>query len=81
MKDKKVWTDPQIKALKPKVERYEKYIVKGGLGIRVTPAGVKSWVYRYKIDGKTERLTIGHYPAMSLAKANMRFLELSEQKR
>src|SRR5580704_13603024 len=78
---KKTWTDPQIKALKPESKRYEKYIVKGGLGIRVTPAGVKTWIYRYKIDGKTEKLTIGHYPTMSLANANMRFLELSNQRR
>ena len=78
---KKAWTDAQIKGLKPKSTRYEKYIIKGGLGIRITPAGVKTWVYRYKIDGKTEKLTIGHYPIMGLAEANMRFLELSNQRR
>jgi integrase len=78
---KKTWTDAQIKGLKPELKRYEKYIIKGGLGIRVTPAGVKTWIYRYKIDGKTEKLTIGHYPTMTLANANMRFLELSDQRR
>ena len=80
-KKKNSWTDPQIKALKPKAERYEKYIVSGGLGIRIAPTGAKTWIYRYKIDGKTEKLTIGHYPTMSLASANMRFLELSNQRR
>lgn len=49
--------------------------------LRVTPAGVKTWVYRYKIDGKTEKLTIGHYPKMGLHDANVRFLELSNQRR
>lgn len=78
---KKTWTDAQIKGLEPELKRYEKYIVSGGLGIRVTPAGVKTWIYRYKIDGKTEKLTIGHYPTMSLATANIRFLELSNQRR
>lgn len=78
---KKTWTDAQIKGLKPESTRYEKYIIKGGLGIRVTPAGVKTWIYRYKIDGKTEKLTIGHYPNMSLHDANVRFLELSNQRR
>ena len=78
---KKTWTDAQIKGLKAESTRYEKYIIKGGLGIRVTPAGVKTWIYRYKIDGKTEKLTIGHYPNMSLHDANVRFLELSNQRR
>jgi len=78
---KKSWTDAQIKALKPEAKRYEKYIVNGGLGLRVSPAGVKTWIYRYKINGKTERLTIGHYPTMGLNSANMRFLELSHQRR
>ena len=40
---KKTWTDVQIKALKPEEKRYERYIIKGGLGIRVTPSGVKTW--------------------------------------
>jgi integrase len=78
---KKTWTDAQIKGLKPKSTRYETYIIKGGLGLRVTPAGVKTWIYRYKIDGKTEKLTIGHYPNMKLHDANVRFLELSNQRR
>ncbi len=78
---KKTWTDAQIKGLKPKATRYEQSIIKGGLAIRVTPAGVKTWVYRYKIDGKTEKLTIGHYPKMGLHDANVRFLELSNQRR
>lgn len=78
---KKAWTDAQIKALKPKETRYETYIIKGGLGIRVTPSGVKTWIYRYKIDGKTEKLTIGHYPPMSLHDANVEFLRLSHQRR
>jgi hypothetical protein len=78
---KKTWTDAQIKGLKPKAARYEQSIIKGGLAIRVTPAGVKTWVYRYKIDGKTEKLTIGHYPKMGLHDANIRFLELSNQRR
>lgn len=78
---KKTWTDAQIKALKPEEKRYEKYIIKGGLGIRVTPSGVKTWIYRYKIDGKTEKLTIGHYPTMGLHDANVEFLRLSHQRR
>jgi integrase len=78
---KKTWTDAQIKGLKAKETRYEQSIIKGGLWIRVTPNGVKTWIYRYKIEGKTEKLTIGHYPPMGLHDANVEFLRLSHQRR
>lgn len=70
------FTDTYIKALKPKTARYEVY-EGGGFGIRVAPTGVKTWIYRYKIDGITEKLTLGHYPNLSLANAKKRFIELS----
>ena len=75
-----VFTNTYIKALKPLDKRYEKY-EGGGFGIRVTPNNIKSWIYRYKINGKTDKLTLGHYPAMSLANAKKRFIELSELRR
>ncbi|KTD36530.1 integrase [Legionella nautarum] len=71
-----IFTDTYIKGLKPKANRYEEY-EGGGFGIRVTPKGVKSWIYRYKIADKTDKITLGHYPTMSLANAKKRFLELS----
>lgn len=70
------FTNTYINALKPSTKRYEEY-EGGGFGIRVTPNGVKTWVYRYKINGKTDKLTLGHYPTMSLANAKKRFMELS----
>lgn len=70
------FTDTYIKGLKPSIKRYEEY-EGGGFGIRVTPNGVKTWIYRYKINGKTDKLTIGHYPTISLANAKKRFTELS----
>ncbi len=70
------FTDTYIKGLKPSIKRYEEY-EGGGFGIRVTPNGVKTWIYRYKINGKTDKLTIGHYPTVSLANAKKRFTELS----
>jgi integrase len=45
------------------------------------PNGVKTWIYRYKIDGKTDKLTLGHYPTLSLANAKKRFAELSGLRR
>lgn len=74
------FTDTYIKALKQTTKRYEEY-EGGGFGIRVAHTGVKTWIYRYKIDGKTDKLTLGHYPTMSLAKARERFVELSGLRR
>lgn len=74
------FTDTYIKGMKPKASRYEEY-EGGGFGIRVTTNGIKSWIYRYKIADKTDRITLGHYPAMSLASAKKRFIELSELRR
>jgi len=56
------FTDTYIKALKTRTARYEIY-EGGGFGIRVTPTGVKTWIYRYKMDGKTEKFTLGLRPA------------------
>lgn len=42
------------------------------------PNGIKSWIYRYKIADKTDKITLGHYPAMSLANAKKQFIELSQ---
>lgn len=40
-----------------------------GLGARVSVKGKVRWQYRYKIDGKSMRLDLGDYPALSLLKA------------
>lgn len=74
------FTDTYIKALKPLTKRYEEY-EGGGFGIRITPNGIKTWIYRYKMNGKTDKLTLGHYPTMSLANAKKRFAELSGLRR
>lgn len=71
------FTDTYIRSLKPQIKRYEEY-EGGGFGIRVTPKGVKTWIYRYKINDLTHKLTLGHYPAMSLANAKRAYLELSD---
>ncbi len=60
------FTDRKIRNLKPKRARYEVWEGKG-LGLRVSPTGRKSWVFMYRYDGKCRRLTLGTYPAMSVA--------------
>ena len=71
-----MFTDRMIHALKPSPKRYERS-EHSGLRIRVTPKGVKSWVYVYRHHGRLRRLTLGTYPVQTLAQAR---LALSETK-
>jgi integrase len=62
-------TDAQIKALRPIAgSRYSK-ADGGGLMLDVTPGGVKSWVFRYRLNGKREKMVIGRYPDLPLKAA------------
>lgn len=62
-------TDAAIKSLKSiKGKRYSKADT-GGLLLDVTPGGVRSWVFRYRLNGKREKIVIGHYPDVSLKEA------------
>lgn len=55
----------QIKAAQPRDKEY--LLADGeGLYLRVRPTG-KAWVYRYKEARKEAKLSLGRYPAMSLA--------------
>jgi len=57
----------QIKAAQPRDTEY--LLADGeGLYLRVRPSA-KVWVYRYKRGGKEAKLSLGHYPALSLAAA------------
>jgi integrase len=40
-----------------------------GLYLVVQPSGLKSWACRYRVAGKPTKLTLGAYPAVSLAEA------------
>ena len=40
-----------------------------GLVIRVRETGGRSWAYRYRVNGRLRRLTLGTYPALGLADA------------
>lgn len=63
-------TDREIQNLKPQDKRYSvKDKLNNGLFIEVKESGVKSWHYRYSLNGKQERLVIGRYPDLSLKDA------------
>jgi integrase len=61
-------TDLQVRKLTPKKSRFEVSDGKG-LAIRVTPNGVKAWVFRYQFQGIPRRMTLGNYPGVGLAEA------------
>lgn len=75
-------TDRQIKALKPREREYTmsddtRQRGAGRLVIRVRPSGAKEWQYRYHLDGRKRRVSLGDYPATSLVLARDTALALS----
>lgn len=42
---------------------------KNGLGIRISPKGKISWIYRFLLKGKPTKMKIGDYPAMKIKEA------------
>jgi integrase len=73
------FTDRSIRALKAKAERYEVWEDgRTGLGVRISTVGRKSWIYMYRFDGKPRRMTLGVYPAMTLANARVAHAKAKE---
>ena len=81
---RKKLTDRAVKLLRPRSERYEVWDTDyPGFGVRVSPAGRKSFVYLYRFKGLLRRMTFGVYPRISLATARARYgkaRELLEEK-
>src|SRR5438046_7245262 len=69
-------TDRSIESLRPKATRYEVWDeARKGFGLRVTPRGVKSFVWVYHFENRPRRLTFGPYPRLSLADAGVKLAE------
>ncbi|MGP4717170.1 tyrosine-type recombinase/integrase [Psychrobacter sp. T6-6] len=75
-------TDSQIKRLKPSdtctPSRPDKYSDGNNLRLWVRSTGSKVWVSDYKYADKRQSLTIGKYPAMSLANARQRNQQIKD---
>jgi len=48
-----------------------------GLRLRVSPKGRKTWYYRFTLNAKVRKVTIGTYPATSLQDARGAWVEMS----
>jgi integrase len=65
-----------VENLKPAEKRREVPDAKiGGLFLIVQPSGAKSWALRYRVAGRTRKLTIGAYPTIDLSTARKRAQE------
>ncbi len=64
-----------IENAKPKDKRYD-LTDGGGLVLEVMPSGSKTWRFKYHLNGKREKVTIGAYPAFTIKQARDRHEEL-----
>ena|SRR5271170_1158569 len=48
-----------------------------GLSLDILPSGKMSWLYRYCLDGKYGKVSLGHYPDLPLRTARERRDELT----
>ena len=71
MAAEKLLSEAACKAAKAKATIY--YLNDGaGLRMRIRPDGSRTWIYRYRLDGKEMSTGLGAYPTISLqiARAN-----------
>jgi integrase len=61
-------TDKAVKNAKPQEKPY-KLFDGGGLYLEVTPGGSKLWRLKYHYIGKEKRISLGHYPLVTLLEA------------
>ena len=69
-------TDTAIKALKARAKRYS-VTDSRGLSLEVYPTGGLAWRYRYRLNGRQEKVALGKYPALSLKAARQKRGELA----
>lgn len=66
-----MFSDKQLKALKPKLTPYR--VSEGGsdkgFGIQISTAGTKSFFFQYREEGKVKYLNLGIYPDVSIQDA------------
>ena len=71
-------SDIKIRTCKPS-NKQKKLFDGDGLFLLVAPTGRKLWRFKYRFNGKEKLLSLGAYPAISLADARMRKSEARKQ--
>jgi hypothetical protein len=71
-------SDFRVKALKPVNDRRLEVADEHGLYVEVLPTGSKVWRYRYLLNGRREKVTVGPYPKVGLSEARKRRFEYSQ---
>lgn len=67
-------TDAKLRSLKPRERSYE--VADGhGLFVEILPKGTVAWRYRYWLNGRREKLSLGTWPATGLKAARHAHLE------
>ena len=74
-------TDASLKKLEPINNKQTAYSdpLRKGFVIQVSPKDGKSFFYRYSINKKARRYSLGTYPGTPLSSARKRWLEASEK--
>ena len=77
MAAEKLLTEASCKTAKPKQDMY--YLNDGGgLRLRVKPNGSRSWIYRFRLDGKENTNSLGTYPQVNLQIARTKLAEAKQ---
>lgn len=77
MAAEKLLTESTCKAAKPRNDMY--YLNDGGgLRLRIKPNGSRSWIYRFRIDGKENTNSLGTYPQVTLQIARVKLAQAKE---
>ncbi len=74
-------TAAAVERIKPTPDKQVEYFdsLTPGFALRISPKGAKSWVMFYRIGSKLRRLTLGRFPALSLADARAKAGEAVDQ--
>jgi hypothetical protein len=63
-------TDRHIRTLKPtgrRVDHFDRSVT--GLALRLSVSGRKTWCVFFRVNRRLRRMTVGHYPAVTLQEA------------
>ncbi len=71
-------TELAVNRLSKKAKRYEVQDGKG-LFVRVAPSGTKTWIFRYRFDGRRRRMSLGQFPGIGIGEARKRHGEAIKQ--